>query len=111
MPYIRRGEKATAYIPWHEWFHADKVGGQQRHDERVKQDNARAARALKMQPGVLVVATWFSTGGRQRLEIRGTLVRTYPYILPGIVVAVIATAAGQQIKVEASRVRIDRRKP
>lgn len=111
MTYIRRGDAAKAFVPWHEWYQADKVGGQKRHAERIKQDNAKAARALKMKPGLLVVATWQFMGGRQRLEIRGTLVRTYPYVVPGIVVAIITTETGQNIKVEASRMRLDRRKP
>lgn len=108
MPYIRRGDKANPWVPWADWFNEDHQGGQRRHNARLKADKQGAARALAMQPGRPVICTWRRIGQSQRIEIRGILVRTYPYILPGIVVAVVRLKTRKTIKVEASRVRYDR---
>lgn len=107
MPYIRRGEKATPWVPWADWFNSDQDGGQRRHQTRLKADRKSVKRALAMEPGRRVVCTWKRIGQTERLEIRGVLVRVYPYILPGIVVCVVKLSTKKTMRVEASRVRYE----
>lgn len=111
MPYIRRGEKATPWVPWADWFNSDQEGGQRRHKTRLKTDKQRVSRALSMQPGRRVIYTIRRIDPKNRVEIHGVLVRVYPYIVPGVVVCVIRSDAGKIIKAEASLVRYEVKPP
>jgi hypothetical protein len=111
VPYIRKGEAGGPWIPWADWFVGDQAEGKRRHNARMRQEAAKAAKALAMPKGARVVCTWQRIGQRRRDEIRGVLVRVYPYIVPGIVVAVVRLETGQRLKIDVTRVRLDRSKP
>jgi hypothetical protein len=76
----------------------------------MRQEATKAAMALAMPKGARVVCSWLRIGQRKRDELRGVLVRVYPYIVPGIVVAVVKLDTGKRIKIDVTRVRLDRSK-